>query len=62
MENDSYKSWSDGLMLNFDDLIFLFFQPKVYKTVVEDVINNVRESFLDECVDEQVLQELKQVK
>ena len=29
--------------------------------MVEDVINNVRESFLDEGLDEQVLQELKQV-
>ena len=28
---------------------------------MEDVINNVRESFLDDGVDEQVLQELKQV-
>lgn len=32
---------------------------KVYNTVVEDVIANVREAFLDEGVDEQVLQELK---
>ena len=30
-------------------------------SVVEDVISNVREAFLDEGVDEQVLQELKQV-
>lgn len=29
--------------------------------MVEDVISNVREAFLDEGVDEQVLQELKQV-
>lgn len=28
---------------------------------MDDVINNVREAFLDEGVDEQVLQELKQV-
>ena len=28
---------------------------------MEDVVNNVRESFLDESVDEAVLQELKQV-
>lgn len=28
---------------------------------MEDVLSNVRESFLDEGVDEQVLQELKQV-
>lgn len=34
---------------------------KVYFSVVEDVIANVRESFLDEGVDEQVLQELKQL-
>lgn len=32
---------------------------KVYNTVVEDVIANVREAFLDEGVDEQILQELK---
>lgn len=37
------------------------FQRKVYMTVVEDVISSVREAFLDEGVDEQVLQELKQV-
>ncbi|KAL4237333.1 Transcription initiation factor IIA subunit 1 [Mactra antiquata] len=34
---------------------------KVYLSVVEDVLTNVRESFLDEGVDEQVLQELKQL-
>ncbi|GFR80043.1 transcription initiation factor IIA subunit 1 [Elysia marginata] len=34
---------------------------KLYHTVVEDVINNVKEAFLDEGVDEQVLQELKQL-
>ncbi|KAK3580776.1 hypothetical protein CHS0354_023072 [Potamilus streckersoni] len=34
---------------------------KIYHTVVEDVIANVREAFLDEGVDEQVLQELKQL-
>ncbi|KAI0224621.1 Transcription initiation factor IIA subunit 1 [Lamellibrachia satsuma] len=33
--------------------------PKFYTSVVEDVITNVRESFLDDNVDEQVLQELK---
>ena len=36
-------------------------QPKLYKTVIEDVIQEVRELFLDEGVDEQVLQELKTV-
>lgn len=30
--------------------------------MIEDVIKNVRESFLNEGVDEQVLQELKQVR
>ncbi|XP_013401088.2 transcription initiation factor IIA subunit 1-like [Lingula anatina] len=35
--------------------------PKLYRSVVDDVINNVREAFLDEGVDEQVLQELKQL-
>lgn len=37
------------------------FQSSLYKTVVDDVITNVKEAFLDEGVDEQVLQELKQV-
>lgn len=36
-------------------------QPKLYKSVIEDVINEVRELFLDEGVDEQVLLELKTV-
>ncbi|KAG7244289.1 hypothetical protein INR49_004428 [Caranx melampygus] len=34
-------------------------QPRLYKSVIEDVINEVRELFLDEGVDEQVLLELK---
>jgi len=34
----------------------------MYQTVVEDVINGVRETFLDEGMDEQVLMELKQVR
>lgn len=34
----------------------------MYKTVVDDVITNVKEAFLDEGVDEQVLQELRQVR
>lgn len=34
---------------------------KLYQTVIDDVIANVRESFLDDGVDEQVLQELKQI-
>ncbi|XP_067680332.1 transcription initiation factor IIA subunit 1-like isoform X1 [Haliotis asinina] len=34
---------------------------QLYKTVVEDVISNVKEAFLDEGVDEQVLTELRQL-
>lgn len=34
---------------------------KLYNSVIDDVIANVRDSFLDEGVDEQVLQEMKQV-
>lgn len=34
---------------------------KLYLSVIDDVIANVRDSFLDEGVDEQVLQEMKQV-
>ncbi|XP_030370065.1 transcription initiation factor IIA subunit 1 isoform X2 [Scaptodrosophila lebanonensis] len=34
---------------------------KVYHAVIEDVISNVRDAFLDEGVDEQVLQEMKQI-
>ncbi|KAH8406981.1 hypothetical protein KR222_002960, partial [Zaprionus bogoriensis] len=36
-------------------------QLKVYHAVIEDVISNVRDAFLDEGVDEQVLQEMKQI-
>ena len=34
---------------------------KVYKHVIDEVIKNVREAFLNDGVDEQVLQELKQI-
>uniref|UniRef100_G1SMS4 Stonin 2 n=3 Tax=Boreoeutheria TaxID=1437010 RepID=G1SMS4_RABIT len=34
-------------------------QPKLYRSVIEDVINDVRDIFLDDGVDEQVLMELK---
>lgn len=34
---------------------------RLYLNVIDDVIANVRDSFLDEGVDEQVLQEMKQV-
>lgn len=37
-------------------------QPKLYRSVIDDVINEVRELFLDEGVDEQVLMELRTVK
>ncbi|XP_010219558.1 PREDICTED: transcription initiation factor IIA subunit 1-like, partial [Tinamus guttatus] len=37
----------------------LWAMPKLYRSVIEDVINDVREVFLDEGVDEQVLMELK---
>ena len=43
-------------------IISHLFQYKLYKSVIDDVILNVREAFLDEGVDEQVLQELKQVR
>lgn len=36
-------------------------QLKLYHAVIDDVIAGVRDSFLDEGVDEQVLQEMKQV-
>lgn len=36
-------------------------QPKLYRSVIEDVINDVRELFLDEGVDEQILLDLKTV-
>uniref|UniRef100_A0A1B6DRZ6 Transcription initiation factor IIA subunit 1 n=1 Tax=Clastoptera arizonana TaxID=38151 RepID=A0A1B6DRZ6_9HEMI len=34
---------------------------KLYTSVIEDVISGVRDAFIDEGVDEQVLQELKQI-
>lgn len=45
----------------FSVFVFVFSQPKLYKSVIEDVISEVRELFLDEGVDEQVLLELKTV-
>ena len=42
-------------------ILLILFQPRIYRTVIEDEIKNVRESFLNEGVDEQVLSELKQV-
>ena len=47
-------------------LILIFFkihlsivQPKFYKSVIDDVVSNIRETFLDDGVDEQVIQELR---
>jgi len=42
-------------------LVYSWLQKDVYLQVVVDVINGVREAFLDEGMDEQVLLELKQV-
>lgn len=39
--------------------MFLYLQSKLYTTVIDDVINGVREFFMDEGVDEQVLMELR---
>lgn len=33
---------------------------KLYQAVIDDVVANIRDAFLDEGVDEQVLQEMKQ--
>ena len=41
---------------------FFCLQSKVYKSVVDDVITNVKEFFRDEGVDDQVLDELKAVR
>ena len=41
--------------------ILLFLQKDTYQKVVNDVIDGVREAFVDEGSDEQVLLELKQV-
>jgi len=51
--------WKQTKLILHDSVIL--FQSKVYMSVVEDVISNVREAFLDEGIDEQVLHELKQV-
>lgn len=46
---------------HFQTVICDFLKPKLYRTVIEDVINDVREVFLDASVDEQVLVELRTV-
>lgn len=37
----------------------IILQAKLYQNVIEDVVNGVRDCFLDEGVDEQVLTELR---
>lgn len=46
---------------NGADWLLVSLKPKLYRSVIEDVINDVREVFLDEGVDEQVLLELRTV-
>lgn len=41
--------------------ICLFLQSQLYKSVINDVVNQVKEVFLDEGVELDVLQTLKQV-
>lgn len=36
-------------------------QPKLYRSVIEDVIEGVRDLFAEEGVEEQVLKDLKQI-
>lgn len=55
------KHSNEDVLFSFPCLVFASSQPKLYKSVIEDVINEVRELFLDEGVDEQVLLELKTV-
>ena len=38
-----------------------FVQAEVYKSVINDVIGQVKEAFLDESVDIEILQQLKKV-
>ena len=45
---------------NFLKRIFCV-QGKLYRGVMEEVVSHVRDAFLDEGVDEAVLQELKQI-
>ncbi|XP_078412493.1 stonin-1 [Cetorhinus maximus] len=37
------------------------YQPRLYKSVIEDVINNVHDVFLEEGIDDHVLKDLKQL-
>lgn len=55
-------TWLDFWWFRFHCFVYIYiFQLKLYHTVIDDVIAGVRDSFLDEGVDEQVLQEMKQV-
>lgn len=38
---------------------YISLQGKLYQNVIEDVVTNIRDTFLDEGVDEQVLSELR---
>uniref|UniRef100_A0A8D0F1S8 General transcription factor IIA subunit 1 like n=1 Tax=Strix occidentalis caurina TaxID=311401 RepID=A0A8D0F1S8_STROC len=40
---------------------FIFHPPKLYKSIIEDVIEGVRELFVEEGLEEQVLKDLKQL-
>ncbi|XP_043844985.1 TFIIA-alpha and beta-like factor [Dromiciops gliroides] len=42
-------------------LTIIFIQPKLYRSVIEDVIEGVRELFTEEGIEEQVLKDLKQL-
>ena len=43
------------------ECVVAFLQTNVYKHVVDDVIRGVREEFLNEAVDLEVLEDLKRV-
>lgn len=47
--------------MTFSTSFIFHLKPKLYRSVIEDVINDVRDIFLDDGVDEQVLMELKTV-
>lgn len=43
-------------------MVLTFPQPKLYLSIVDDVMESVRELFIDEGVEERVLEELRQVR
>lgn len=68
MDKDDKLPTSSKFCYRFSNLFVEIFpkilhvlQSKIYRSVIEEVIKNAREYFLNEGVDEQVLQELKQV-